>query len=97
MSSNDPDFTGTSSQLVEPAVLQARMPFRITVKMVDNYTNGKITDTYYDWDVTLLRVEVCRRDVWNNSLPRTRKAAITQARKAIAKYVQFQTTVATQG
>lgn len=86
--SDDPNFTGSSSQYVAPEVLQVRMPFRVAISMVDCYTNGKVTRTYFDWYVDLRGERVCYRDVYKDP-PKTRKAAVTQARKAVRNYCAF--------
>lgn len=88
--SEDPNFTGSRSQYVVPEVIQYRIPFRVSISMVDNFTAGKVKSTYFDWHVTLNGERVAYRDIYKNP-PKTRKAAITQARAAIRNYCEFLT------
>jgi hypothetical protein len=90
MFDEDPNFTGSRSQHVPAEVLQARMPFRVIIQAVDNFTDGKLTKTYFDWDVELRGERVCYRNIYKTP-PRTRKAAVAQARKAVREYCAFAT------
>jgi hypothetical protein len=84
----DPEFTGSVSGYVSPELVQMRMPFRIAVSRVEDVTDGKVTCTYYDWRVSLTGKEIARRNVYDDSLPKTRGAAIRQARKVIKDYCE---------
>lgn len=83
-----PDFTGSRSHWTDPETVRMAMPFQIRINQVDLVTAGKITKTYFDWKVELRGETIAQRDVFNNRYPRTRKAAITQARRAIGVWVR---------
>jgi hypothetical protein len=85
----DTGFTGSVSSFVAPDVVRLLMPFRISVQVVENVTNGKVTDTHYDWRVEMCHSEIARRNVYLKP-PKTREAAVRQARKAIRQYCEFQ-------
>lgn len=87
----EPGFTGSVSSHEAPEILRATLPFRVSVKVVENIHEGKVSNRYYDWTVDLLGNQVAYRDVYKNA-PRSRKAAISQARRAIRHYCDFVST-----
>lgn len=84
----EPGFTGSRAQWQPPEVVRVATPFRVAIKVVDNITAGKITRTYFDWHVELQGVEIARRSI-HSTRPRTRNAAIGQAKKAIRDWSEF--------
>lgn len=84
------DMTGSRSQHVERELIQARIPFQVIVKQIDDITRGKITRTYFDWSVVdISGREVARFDYRRDSRPKTRKAAISRAKVGLKEYARY--------
>jgi ABC-type sulfate transport system substrate-binding protein len=84
----DADFTGSRMQYVTPEIVRVSMPVKISIQTVDNITKGRITQTYFDWVVTMEGREIARRDI-HSTRPRTRNAAIGQAKRAVRAYRDY--------
>jgi ketosteroid isomerase-like protein len=85
----EPNFTGSRSQHEPTEHVKASVPFRIVIKIVDDITAGKVTRTYFEWVVELRGNRIASRNVYNDSQPKTRKAAIRQARRAIREWCLY--------
>lgn len=90
MRDEDPNFTGSSKQFVAKERVLVRYPVDINIAVNHCYSNGKITRTYYDWSVTMAgRDVIARWDSMSGKYPKTRKAAITAAKRAVKAHCEW--------
>jgi hypothetical protein len=72
----------------EPATYRAMVPFRIALTSVTNLNGGVETSAFVDWAVSLNAAQILNRAEWpGNKLPRTRQAALRQAKRAIFEWI----------
>lgn len=86
MTSVSPDFTGSQSQSQPREIVKASLPFKIRINMVDGFAAGKRTSRYFIWHVELRDERILYHDPYKQPYPKTRKAAIVQARRAIHEW-----------
>jgi hypothetical protein len=84
----EPGFTGTRSQHVPAESVKALVSFRIVIKAVDDIAAGKVTHTYFDWEVEFRGNRIAYRS-YGIPVPKTRKDAIRQARRAIRDWCSY--------
>jgi hypothetical protein len=87
MLSDDPSFTGQSRHQDHVETVRVATPFTIVTFEVKDYQDGRVTRVSFDWRVNSDGREVARRDVYEKA-PRTRKAAVAQAKRAARAYAE---------
>lgn len=85
---DDPNFTGSCKSFTPKERIRVTLPAIVNIAQVDNYTDGKITSTYFDWTVVLSERVIARRDVYKPA-PKTHKAALAAARRAARAYSDY--------
>lgn len=85
MLDDDANFTGSGQHAVEPESFRLTLPALVRVQQVDNYDKGKIISAYYTWTVYLDGSVIARFDYYRDP-PKSRKAAIAQAKRAARAY-----------
>lgn len=83
--SRDAAFTGASSIMSPPESIRVTVPMIVHINEVEEVTRGEVTQRWYDWRVTFQGTETARCNTINGPRPRTRKAAIGQAKAAIRR------------
>jgi hypothetical protein len=82
--SSDPTFTGEESHWESPEIVRVITPALLRIKKVSRYIDGKMTRSFYEWEVVAFALVLARCDY--AKLPRTRKAAIAQAKSAMRRF-----------